>query len=127
MILQRLAIEQEQDRLNEFRHNLNPEPEVPKNLQTPPPVTLEKEESCWIDDPLIFEDEYESQQCILEASSIRVACNAIVWDDSASEASSAEAVDSQTMSGSISSEITSSQVTSTEISSSQPSSPETVT
>ena len=30
MILQRLAIEQEQDHINQFRHN--PEPEVPENL-----------------------------------------------------------------------------------------------
>ena len=45
MILQRLAIEQEQDHLNELRHNQDLEPEVPKNLQTSPPVTLENEES----------------------------------------------------------------------------------
>ena len=63
----------------------------------------------------------------MEASSIEVACNVIVQDDSASEASSAEATDSQNASGSISSGATSSPVTSTEIASSQPSSPETMT
>ena len=92
MILQRLAIEQEQDRINQLRHN--PEPEVSKNLQQSPPVTPENEESCLIDDPLTSEDESESQQCIIGASSIRVACNAIAQDDSASEAPSAEAVNS---------------------------------
>ena len=61
------------------------------------------------------------------ASSIEVAWNVIVQDDSASEASSAEAADSQNVSGSISSGATSSWVTSTMIASSQPSSPETVT
>ena len=43
-ILQRLAIEQEQDRINQLHQN--PEPEVPENLQASPPVTLENEESC---------------------------------------------------------------------------------
>ena len=61
------------------------------------------------------------------ASSIEVACNVIVQDDSAFEASSTEAADSQNASGSISSGATSSRVTSTEIASSQPSSPEMVT
>ncbi|XXG53350.1 hypothetical protein AAC387_Pa03g1453 [Persea americana] len=124
-ILQRLAIEQEQARINQLHQNV--EPEVLENLQASPPVTLENEESCWIDDPLTSEDEFESQQSILEAFSIEVACNVIVQDDSASEASSAEATDSQNASGSISSGATSSRVTSTEIVSSQPSSPETMT
>ena len=96
-ILQHLAIEQEQDCINQLHQNL--EPEVPENLQASPSVTPENEESCWIDDPLTSEDESESQQCILEASSIGVACNAIAQDDSASEAPSAEAVNSQTTSG----------------------------
>ena len=60
MILQCLAIEQEQDRLNEPRHNQNPEPEVPENLHTSPPVTPENDESCWVDDSLTSEDESES-------------------------------------------------------------------
>ena len=63
----------------------------------------------------------------MEASSIEVACNVIVQDDSASEASSAEAIDSQNASGSRPSGATSSRVTSTKIASSQPSSSETVT
>ena len=112
MILRRLAIEQEQDHLN---------------LQASPPVTPENEESCWIDDPLTSEDESEFQQSALGASSIGVACNAIVQDDDAFETSSAEATDSQTASGSISSGATSSRVTSAEISPSQASSFETVT
>ena len=49
-ILLRLAVEQEQDCINQLHQN--PEPEVPENLQQSPPVTLENEESCWIDDPL---------------------------------------------------------------------------
>ena len=57
-ILQHLAIEQEQGRINQLRHN--PAPEVPENLQESPPVTPESEESCWIDDPLTFEDESDS-------------------------------------------------------------------
>ena len=113
MILQHLAIEQEQDRLNQLRRN--PEPEVPENLQTSPQVTPENAESCWVDDPLTSEEESESRQCIMEASSIGVACNAIAQDDSLSEVSSAEVADSQTTSGSISSEATSSRVTSIEI------------
>lgn len=36
-ILQRLAIEQEQDRINQLQQNL--EPEVQENLQASPPVT----------------------------------------------------------------------------------------
>ena len=60
MILQRLAIEQEQDCLNEPRHNQNPESEVLENLHTSPPVTPENDESCWVDDPLTSEDESES-------------------------------------------------------------------
>ena len=115
-ILQHLAIEQEQDRIKQLRHNL--EPEVPKNLQESPLVTPENEESPWIDDPLTSEDEFQSQQCILEASSIGVAYNTITQDDSASEAPSAEAANFQSMSSSISSEATFSRVTSTEISSS---------
>ena len=63
----------------------------------------------------------------MEASSIEVACNVMVQDDSASEAPSAEATDSQNASSSISSGATYSRVTSTVIASSQPSSPETVT
>ncbi|XXG53393.1 hypothetical protein AAC387_Pa03g1488 [Persea americana] len=63
----------------------------------------------------------------MEASSIEVACNVIVQDDSAFEAPSAEVTDSQNGSGSISSAATYSRVTSTEIAPSQPSSPETVT
>ncbi|XXG62740.1 hypothetical protein AAC387_Pa05g1053 [Persea americana] len=63
----------------------------------------------------------------MEASSIKVARNVIVQDDSSSEASFAEAIDSQNASASISSAATSSWVTSTEIASSQPSSPERVT
>lgn len=63
----------------------------------------------------------------MEASFIEVACNVIVQDDSAFEASSAKAIDSQNASDSMSSGATSSRVTSTEIASSQPSSPETVT
>ncbi|KAJ8617443.1 hypothetical protein MRB53_013629 [Persea americana] len=102
-------------------------PEVPENLQISPPVTLENEESCWIDDPLTSEDESDSQRSIMEASSIGVACNVIVQDDSASEAPSAEATDSKNASGSISSGATYSRVTSTEIAPSQPSSPKTVT
>ena len=124
-ILQRLAIEQEQDRINQLHQN--PEPEVPENLQASPPVTPENEESCWIDDPLTSEDESDSQRSIMEASSIEVACNVIVQDDSASEAPSAEATDSQNVSSSISSGATYSWVTSTEITPSQPSSPERVT
>ena len=124
-ILQRLAIEREQDHINQL--NQNPEPEVLENLQTSPPVTPENEETYWIDDPLTSEDESDSQQSIMEASSIEVACNVIVQDDSASEASSAEATDSQNASGSISSGATYSRVTSIEIASSKPSSPETVT
>ena len=57
-VLQRLAIEQEQDRINQLHQNL--EPEVPENLQASPPVTPENEESCWIDDPLTLEDESDS-------------------------------------------------------------------
>ena len=57
-ILQHLAIEQEQDRINQLHQN--PEPEVPENLQASPPVTPENEESCWIDDPLTSEDESDS-------------------------------------------------------------------
>ena len=56
-IMQRLAIEQEQDHINQLRHNKSPEPEVPKNLQN--------EEGCWIDDALTSEDEFDSQQSIL--------------------------------------------------------------
>ena len=104
-ILQRLAIEKEQDHINQLRQN--PEPEVPENLQASPPVTPENEESCWINDPLTFEDESEFQQSIIEASSIGVACNAIAHNVNASKAPSAEAIDSQTTSGSISSEATS--------------------
>ncbi|XXG47306.1 hypothetical protein AAC387_Pa02g1972 [Persea americana] len=63
----------------------------------------------------------------MEASSIEVACNVIVQDNSASEAPSAEATDSQNVSSSISSGATYSRVTSTEITPSQPLSPETVT
>ncbi|XXG88177.1 hypothetical protein AAC387_Pa12g0421 [Persea americana] len=124
-ILQHLAIEQEQDRINQLHQN--PEPEVPENLQASPPVTPENEESCWIDNPLTSEDESNSQRSIMEASSIEVACNVIVQDDSASEAPSAEATDSQNVSSSISSGATYSRVTSTEIAPSQPSSLETVT
>ena len=58
-IMQHLAIEQEQDRINQLHQN--PEPEVPENLQTSPPVTPENEESYWIDDPLTSEDESDSQ------------------------------------------------------------------
>ncbi|XXG85708.1 hypothetical protein AAC387_Pa11g0742 [Persea americana] len=127
-ILQCLTIEQEQDHIN--RLHQNPEPEVSENLQTSPPVTPENDESCWIDDPLTSEDESDCQRSIMEASSIEVACNVIVQDDSASEALSAEATDSKkkkkNASGSISSGVTYSRVTSTEIASSQPSSPETV-
>lgn len=43
-ILQCLAIEQEQDRINQLHQNL--EPEVPENLQAFPPVTTENEEDC---------------------------------------------------------------------------------
>ncbi|KAJ8615169.1 hypothetical protein MRB53_034541 [Persea americana] len=63
----------------------------------------------------------------MEASSIKVGCNVIVQDDSASEAPSAEATDSQNVSSSIFSGATYSRVTSTEIAPSRPSSPETVT
>ncbi|XXG73026.1 hypothetical protein AAC387_Pa07g2008 [Persea americana] len=125
MILQRLAIEQEQDHINQLHQN--PELEVLENLQASPPVTPENEESCWIDDPLTSEDESDSQQSIVEASSIKVACNVIAQDDSASEASSAEATDSQNTSHNISSGATYSRVTSTEITPSQPSSPKTDT
>ena len=93
-ILQRLAIEQ--DHISQLHQN--PEPEVPENLQTSPPVTPGNEESCWIDDPLTSEDESDCQRSIMEASSIEVACNVIVQDDSASEAPSAEATDSQNVS-----------------------------
>ncbi|XXG68186.1 hypothetical protein AAC387_Pa06g1332 [Persea americana] len=115
----------EQDRINQLHQN--PEPEVPENPQASLPVTPENEESCWIDDPLTSEDESDSQRSIMEASSIEVACNVIVQDDSASEAPSAEAMDSQNVSSSISSGATYSRMTSTEIAPSQPSSPETVT
>ena len=57
-ILQRLAIEQEQDCINQLYQN--PEPEVPENLRASPLVTPENEESCWIDDPLTSEDESNS-------------------------------------------------------------------
>ncbi|KAJ8624185.1 hypothetical protein MRB53_032715 [Persea americana] len=124
-ILQRLAIEQEQDRINQLHQN--PEPEFLENLQASPPVTPENEESCWIDNPLTSEDESNSQQPIMEASSIEVACNVIVQDDSASKAPSAEATDSQNASGSISSGTTYYRATPTEIASSQLSSPKTVT
>ncbi|XXG41999.1 hypothetical protein AAC387_Pa01g2358 [Persea americana] len=124
-ILQRLAIEKEQDRINQLYQI--PEPGVTENLQASPPVTPKNEESCWIDDPLTSEDESNSQRSIMEASSIEVACNVIVHDDSASKAPSAEATNSQNVSGSISSGATYSRVTSTEIAPSQPSSPETVT
>ena len=90
-ILQRLAIEQEQDCIKELCRNQNSEPEVPEDQQVPPPLTTENEESCWIDDPLTSEDEFDSQQSILETSPVEAACNVIVWDDSSSEASSAEA------------------------------------
>ena len=123
--LQCLAIEQEQDRINQLHQN--PEPEVPENLQAFPPVIPENEESCWIDDPLTSEDESDSQRSIMEVSSIGVTCNVIVQDDSASEAPSAEATDSQNVSSSISFGATYSRVTSTKIAPSQPSSPETVT
>lgn len=63
----------------------------------------------------------------MEASSIEVACNVIVQDDSASKASSTEAANSQNASGSISSGATSSHVTSTEIAPSQASPLEMVT
>ncbi|KAJ8644136.1 hypothetical protein MRB53_005884 [Persea americana] len=124
-ILQHLAIEQEQDRINQLHQNL--EPEVPENLRASSPGTLENEASCWIDDPLTSEDESDSQRSIMEASSIEVACNVIVQYDSASEAPFVEATDSQNVSSSISSGATYSRVTSTEITPSQPSSPETVT
>lgn len=127
MILQHLAIEQEQDHLNELRHNQNSEPEILKDLQASPPVTPENEENCWVDDPLTSEDEFDSQQAILEVSLIGTTCNAIVLDDSVSEALSTKATDSHITFGSISSGATSSHVTSTEISPSQFSSPETVT
>ena len=48
-------------------------------------MTPENEESCWIDDPLTSEDEFDSQWSIMEASCIGVACNVIVQDDSASK------------------------------------------
>ncbi|XXG76866.1 hypothetical protein AAC387_Pa08g1139 [Persea americana] len=124
-ILQRLAIKQEQDRINQLHQNL--EPEVPENLQACPPVTPKNEEDCWVDDPFTSEDESDSQQSIMEASSIKVASNVIVQDDSASEASSAKAADYQNVSSNISSGATSSHMTSTEIAPSQASSPETVT
>ena len=124
-ILQCLAIEKEQDRINQLRRN--PEPEVLEDLQASPPVTPENEESCWIDDPLTSEDESESQQSIQGITPIEVTLNVIIQDDSSSEASYVEATYSQTTSGSISSEVTSSHVTSTEISPSQASSSETVT
>ena len=114
-ILQHLAIEQEQDLINELRRNQNPEPEVLENLQVPPLVTLKNEEGCWIDDPLTSDDESDSQQSILGMSPIGATCNVIVRDDSSSEASFAETTYSHATSGSISSEATSSQVTSTEI------------
>ncbi|XXG72495.1 hypothetical protein AAC387_Pa07g1575 [Persea americana] len=123
-ILQRLAREQEQDRINQLHQNL--EPEVPENLQASLSVTPENEESYWIDDPLTSEDESDSQRSIMEASSIEVACNVIVQDDSASEAPSAKATDSQNASC-ISSGATYSWVTSTKIALSQPSSPEIMT
>ena len=78
-------------------------------------MTPENEESCWIDDPLTWEDESNSQQSVMEASSIEVACNVIVQDDSASEAPSVEATDSQNLSSSISFGATYSRVTSTKI------------
>ena len=121
--MQRLTLEQEQDRINQLRHN--PEPEDPENSQASPLVTPKNEESCWVDDPLTSEDEYDSQQSIQRITPIRVTYNVIIWDDSSSEASSTEAIYSQTASG-ISFGATSSQVTSTEISPSQASSPETV-
>ncbi|XXG53412.1 hypothetical protein AAC387_Pa03g1503 [Persea americana] len=43
-ILQHLAIEQEQDRINQLHQN--PEPEVPENLRASLPVTPENEENC---------------------------------------------------------------------------------
>ena len=64
-ILQRLTIEQVRDRINQLRQNQNPEPEVFENLQVPPLVTPENEKGCWINDPLTFEDESDSQQSIL--------------------------------------------------------------
>ena len=106
-ILQCLAIEQEQDRINELRRNQNPESEVPENLQVPPPLTPENEESCLIDDPLTSKEEFDSQQSILRMSPIGATCNVVVRDDSSSEASSAKAVYSQTTSGSICSGATS--------------------
>ena len=57
-ILQRLAIKQEQDRINQLHQN--PEPEVLENLQASPSVTPENEENCWVDDPLTSEDESDS-------------------------------------------------------------------
>ena len=125
-ILQRLAIEQEQDRINELRCNQNPKPEVPEDQQVPRPLTPENEESYWMDDPLTFGDEFDSQQSILETPPVQATCNVIVRDDSSSKASSAEAIYSQTISGNISFGATFSQVTSIEISHSQASSPETV-
>ncbi|WP_274923090.1 hypothetical protein, partial [Streptomyces clavifer] len=59
-ILQRLALEQEQDRVNEPPRN--PEPEVPEENQVHPPLTPENGENCWIDDPLTSEDESDSEQ-----------------------------------------------------------------
>ena len=58
-ILQHLAIEQEQDRINQLRRN--PELEIPENLQTSLLLTPKNEESCWVDDSLTSEDESESQ------------------------------------------------------------------
>ncbi|KAJ8622008.1 hypothetical protein MRB53_030537 [Persea americana] len=88
-ILQRLAIEQEQDRINQLHQN--PEPEVPENLQASPPATPKNEESCWIDDPLTSEDESDSQQSIVEASSIEV----ISTEIASSQSSSPETVTSE--------------------------------
>ena len=104
-----------------------PKLEVPENLQVPPLVTPENEESYWINDPLTFEHESDSQQSILGMSPIGATYNVIVQDDSLSEASSTEDSYSHATSDSISSRATSSKVTSTEISPSQASSPETVT
>ncbi|MFX5245007.1 hypothetical protein ABTD35_19455, partial [Acinetobacter baumannii] len=45
-ILQRLALEQEQERVNEPPRN--PEPEVPEDHQVHPPFTPENGENCWV-------------------------------------------------------------------------------
>ena len=84
-ILQRLALEQEQDRVNELLRI--PESEVPEDHRVLSPLTPENGENCWIDDPLTSEDGSDSEQA---TSPTKAAYNVIIRGYSSSETSSDE-------------------------------------